>query len=480
MTLIRECTQYIDRQMSNDGAGEWIDVINPATGRIVARAPEAGAAVVERAVEAARRAWTGWRRKNPFERATFLHRIAAAISEDERTIATVITEEMGKPLAEALGEVRKLAKAFHYYAEEAVRVFGTTIPNEEDGFTSIVEHEPVGVVAAIAPWNYPVELIGWKLAAALAAGCTIVVKPSEFTPSSAVALFRCVHAAGIPAGVANLITGARETGRLLVGHPDIDKVAFTGSQAAGEDIYRTVRGITPFSLELGGSCPIVVTKHANLERAVTGTLRRGFRNAGQICIAINRAYVHESLYEPFLDALSARATALVVADGLANERADVGPMATRAGIDKVARHIADAGKRGARLMCGGERTGRADGLFYTPTVLADCTPEMLVMHEETFGPVIGVAPFSTLDEACALANGTPSGLAAYAYTEDLRETFEVGRALEFGSVAINNVDAGILNAPYGGRKQSGIGYEHGREGLHGYLHLKHLRVHHGA
>lgn len=480
MTLIRECTQYVDGHMSNDGAGEWIDVINPATGRIVARAPEAGPALVERAVEAARRAWPAWRRKNPFERAQLLHDIAAAINHDERAIATAITEEMGKPLAEALGEVRKLAKAFHYYAEEAVRVFGTTIPNEEDGFTSIVEHEPVGVVAAIAPWNYPVELIGWKLAAALAAGCTIIVKPSEFTPSSAVALFRCLHAAGIPAGVANLVTGARETGRLLVGHPDIDKVAFTGSQAAGEDIYRTVRGITPFSLELGGSCPIVVTKHANLERAVTGTVRRGFRNAGQICIAINRVYVHESLYASFLDALVSRATALVVADGLVNERADVGPMATRAGIGKVERHVTDARERGARVLCGGDRIGGPDSLFHAPTVLADCTPQMLVMREETFGPVVGVAPFSTLDEAIALANGTPSGLAAYAYTEDLRETFEVGRGLEFGSVAINNVDAGILNAPYGGRKQSGIGYEHGREGLHGYLHLKHLRVHHGA
>ena len=480
MTVIRECTQYIDGRVSNDGVVEWIDVINPATGQVVARAPEAGAAVVERAVEAARRAWRGWRRTNPFKRAQVLHRIAGEIDRDERTIATTITEEMGKPLGEALGEVRKLAKAFHYYAEEAVRVFGATIPNEEDGFTSIIEREPVGVVAAIAPWNYPVELIGWKLAAALGAGCTIVVKPSEYTPSSAVALFRCVHAAGVPPGVANLVTGARQTGKQLVGHPDVDKVAFTGSGAAGEDIYRTVSGITPFSLELGGNCPIVVTKHANLEKAVAGTLRRGFRNAGQICIAINRAYVHESVYATFVDMLAARAAALVVADGLINEHADVGPMATRAGVDKVERHVADARKHGARVLCGGGRTGDSKGLFYAPTVLADCPQQMLVMHEETFGPVVGVAPFARLDEAIELANGTPAGLAAYAYTEDLRETFEIGRGLEFGSVAINNVDAGIMNAPYGGRKQSGIGYEHGHEGLEGYLHLKHLRVHHGA
>jgi succinate-semialdehyde dehydrogenase / glutarate-semialdehyde dehydrogenase len=480
MTVIRECMQYVDGQVSNDGVGEFIDVFNPAIGRVVARVPEAGEVVVERAVEAARRAWPGWRRTNPFERARLLHGIATAIEGDERAIATTITEEMGKPLVEALGEVRKLAKAFHYYAEEAVRVFGATIPNEEDGFTSIVEREPIGVVAAIAPWNYPVELIGWKLAAALAAGCTIIVKPSEYTPSSAVALFRCVHAAGVPAGVANLITGSRETGKLLVGHRDIDKVAFTGSQAAGEDIYRTVSGITSFSLELGGNCPIVVTKHANIERAVNGALRRGFRNAGQICIAINRAYVHESVYAPFVDMLASRAASLVVADGLANERADVGPMATRAGIAKVERHVADARERGARVLSGGGRKDGTAGLFYDPTVLADCTPEMLVMHEETFGPVVGITPFATLDEAIALANGTPAGLAAYAYTDDLHETFELGRALDFGSVAVNNVDAGILNAPYGGRKQSGIGYEHGHEGLEGYLHLKHLRVYHGA
>lgn len=480
MASIRECTQYIDGRVSNDGAGEWIDVVNPATGRVVARAPEAGAAIVDRAVDAARRAWPRWRSTNPFERARLLHGIAAQIENDERAMATTITQEMGKPLAEALGEVRKLAKAFHYYAQEAVRVFGTTIPNEENGFTSIVEREPVGVVAAIAPWNYPVELIGWKLAAALAAGCTIVVKPSQYTPSSAVALFRCVHAAGIPAGVANLVTGARHTGRLLVGHRDIDKVAFTGSQPAGEDIYRTVSGITSLSLELGGSCPLVVTRHADLERAVAGALRRSFRNAGQICIAINRIYVQESVYAPFVEALASCAASLVVADGLANENADVGPMATREGMTKVERHVQDARERGARVLCGGSRLGGSDGLFHAPTVLADCTPGMLVMHEETFGPVVGVAPFSSLDEATALANGTPFGLAAYAYTNDLRETFGLGRSLEFGNVAINNVDAGIMNAPYGGRKQSGIGYEHGQEGLQGYLHLKHLRIRHGA
>lgn len=484
MTEPTHCEMYIDGRFTHDDIVQWIDVVNPATGRVVARAPDAGQATVDAAVDAASRAFTQWRRVNPFERSRLLHAIADCIAEDEREIALAITTEMGKPLAEAQGEARKLAKAFHYYAEEAVRIFGETIPNEEDGFASIVEKEPVGVVGAIAPWNYPVELIGWKLAASLAAGCTIVVKPSEYTPSSAQAVFACVHRAGVPAGVANLVMGARDTGRLLVGHPAIDKVAFTGSGAAGEDIYRTVRGITGLSLELGGSCPLIVTAQADLELAVAGTLRRAFRNAGQICISINRAYVEDRVYRDFVERLAERAKRLVVADGIENEHADVGPMATPAGLDKVLRHVDDAHRRGARILCGGARPDAMAttdvGLFYAPTVIADCTPEMLVMHEETFGPVIGVSPYRTLDEAIDAANSTPAGLAAYAYTENLKETFALSRGLDFGNVAINHVDAGIMNAPYGGRKQSGTGYEHGREGMEGYLHLKHVRVRHRA
>jgi succinate-semialdehyde dehydrogenase / glutarate-semialdehyde dehydrogenase len=481
MTEPRKSEMYIDGRFGNDGVTQWLDVVNPSTGKIAARAPDADQSIVDAAVGAAKQAFRTWRWVNPFERSRLLHAIGARITEAERRIAAAITIEMGKPLAEALGEARKLAKAFHYYAEEAVRIFGETIPNEEDGFVSLVEKEPVGVVGAIAPWNYPVELIGWKLAASLAAGCTIVVKPSEYTPSSAEELFRCVDAAGVPSGVANLVMGGRATGRRLVGHPDIDKVAFTGSQPAGEDIYRTVSGITPLSLELGGSCPLIVTAHADLDRAVAGALRRGFRNAGQICISINRAYVHEAVYERFVEALAQGARKLVVADGIANESADVGPMTTRAGLDKVMRHVDDAKERGARILCGGSRpSALTTGLFYEPTVIADCSPGMLVMHKETFGPVIGVASYASLDDAIAEANSTPSGLAAYAYTEHVKESFTLSRHLDFGNVAINHVDAGIMNAPYGGRKQSGTGYEHGREGMQGYLHLKHVRLRHGA
>jgi succinate-semialdehyde dehydrogenase / glutarate-semialdehyde dehydrogenase len=366
----------------------------------------------------------------------------------------------------------------HFYAEEATRTLGQTIPNAEDGFLSIVEKEPVGVVAGIAPWNYPVELIGWKLAAALAAGCAIVVKPSEYTPGSAVELWRCVEATGIPPGVANLVHGGGETGRMLVGHPLIAKVAFTGSQATGEMIYRTVTGITSLSLELGGTCPMVVSAQADLGLAAKGAVRRSFRNAGQICIAINRIYVEDAAYDEFLARVTEGVRRLVVADGLQNPAA--GAVTNDEVLDRTARHVGQARDAGGRVTVGGDRLNGSRGNFYAPTVVADCTQDMLLMHEETFGPAVGVAAVRSLDQGIELANQTPSGLAAYAYSTDVEEVFAMSRRLDFGNVAVNNVDAGIINAPYGGRHQSGIGYEHGREGLESYLQLKHVRLRHGA
>lgn len=463
--------------------GDWITVRNPATGQTLARVPCADAAAVDRAVAAARRAFAGWRRTNPSTRANLLHAIADRVTLAEATIARAITSEQGKPLAEAHGEVQKLAKTFHFYAEEATRVFGSTIPNEEDGFLSIVEREPIGVVGAITPWNYPVELVGWKLCAALAAGCTIVVKPSEYTPVSVIELFRCLKQAGLPAGCANLITGDGSTGQYLVAHPGVDKIAFTGSLATGQTISRSVTGIKPITLELGGNCPLIITATADLDAAVKGAARRAYRNAGQICIAVNRAYVQRHIYPAFLDRLVAAVRSLRVGDGM-QEGVDIGPLTTPAGVAKVDLHVQDAVGKQARLLRGGKRPDALskvlqEGNFYEPTLLADCTQQMLVMHEETFGPVLGVAPFDSLDEAIELANATPYGLAAYAYTNDIRETFKLTRELDFGSVGINHVDAGIINAPYGGRKQSGIGYEHGHEGMQGYLLFKHVRVRHG-
>jgi succinate-semialdehyde dehydrogenase/glutarate-semialdehyde dehydrogenase len=395
-------------------------------------------------------------------------------------MAQAITREMGKTISEARGEVDKLAKAFHYYAEECTRTLGTIIPNDADGFTSLIEHEPIGVVGAISPWNYPVELIGWKLCGALGAGCTIVVKPSEYTPTSAIELWRCLERVGLPDGVANLVLGAGRAGRALASHPDLDKLAFTGSGVTGAAIVRNLPGVVPLSMELGGNCPLVVTRTADLDAAVAGALRRAYRNAGQICIAINRAYVHRDLYEEFLERLGKAVAALVVGDGR-EDGVDLGPVANREILERSERHVADAVAKGARLVAGGSRpAGPEGGLFVAPTLLADCTQDMLVMSEETFGPVLGVSAFDDLEEAIAVANSLDAGLAAYGYTTDTTETFTLARRLDFGNVAVNNVDAGVMNAPYGGRKGSGYGYEHGRDGLESYLQKKHVRIRHGA
>ena len=472
---------FLDGKWTTAGTGEWITVENPADQTVIGRVPRCGPEQVDLAVKAARRAFPVWRDLAPHRRAAYLRAIGANVVQRRDYIARTVTAEQGKPLNEARGEVDKVAKTFAFYAEEAVRILGSTIPNEETGFLSLVQREPIGVAAAIAPWNYPVELIAWKLGGGLAAGCTLVVKPSSTTPLSAIALFECLDAAEVPPGVVNLLTGDGRMGEALVSHHGIDKVAFTGSQAVGERIFRVMGGIKSVSLELGGNCPLIVAPKANVAAAVKGTTRRGFRNMGQICIAVNRVYVHRPLYAEFLKEITQAVSALTIGDGLDNPGIDLGPMTDAAGVAKTQEHIEDALGKGARLLCGGKRPeGFPRGYFFEPSVLADCTPEMLVMNSETFGPVIGVAAYDDLAEAIQLANESPMGLVAYGYSEDVREVFTLAQRLSFGSVAINNVDAGIINAPYGGRRQSGLGYEHGREGLEGYLVLKHVRLLHGG
>lgn len=460
--------------------GEWvdpgpltIDVVNPADGEVITRIPDTPVEGVSAAVAAARKAFGSWREVSEFERARLLHKLAGLVREDLEELARLITVEMGKPIGEARGEVAKLADAFDYYAEEATRVYGETIPNETPGVTSIIRHEPVGVVGAITPWNYPLELIGWKLAAAVAAGCTIVVKPSEYSPSSAVRLFGLLERAGFPTGVANLVLGAGVAGRALASHPDLDKLAFTGSTATGAAITRSLAKALPSSMELGGSCPQIVTASANVDIAVDGCLRRGYRNAGQICIAINRVYVHHSVHQEFVKKLTAKVSKLRVGPGLENP--EVGPVTNREIVDRCTEHVAAAVRDGATVTTGGAALDRP-GTWFAPTVVDEVPATSLLATVETFGPVVGITPYETTEEVIALANGTDAGLAVYLYAQDLDEVFTIGHALEFGNVAVNNPDAGIMNAPYGGRKGSGHGYEHGREGLQGYLVTKHLRI----
>jgi succinate-semialdehyde dehydrogenase/glutarate-semialdehyde dehydrogenase len=473
------CHNFYDgtRQQS---AGKPIERRNPANGEPVAVTPCATEDEVDQAVRSAAGAFRRWRRTLPAERAERLHELAQACAERSEDLAVSITREQGKPLDEARGEVRKFVKAVHYYAEEAERVFGRTIPNDVAGFTSIVEKEPIGPVAGIVPWNYPVELIGWKLAGSVAAGCTIVIKPSEYTPGSAQIISECVERT-LPAGVVNIVHGDGSTGASLAAHPAIKKVGFTGSMRTGEAISRSVTGITALSLELGGSCPMIVTDKADIADAVKGATRRSFRNAGQICIAINRIYVQDGVYDRFVTELAAAADALVVADGLREPAADVGALTMDETYRRTLDHIADARDRGARVVAGGGPVQEGQtGLFLRPTVVADAPDAALVMHEETFGPLVGVAAFSELDDALDRANSAPGGLASYAYTTDVGESFTLARELDFGNVAVNNVDAGIINAPYGGRRESGFGSEHGHEGLESYVQLKHIRLRHGA
>jgi succinate-semialdehyde dehydrogenase/glutarate-semialdehyde dehydrogenase len=466
------------------GQGARLPVQNPATGEIIGHIAAATAAEVEVAVQAARRAFRPWTAELPKARATLLHRLGDLIAADADAMARIMTAEQGKPVNEARGEILKLAEACHFYAEEATRVLGEIIPNDQPGFQSLVTREPVGVVGAITPWNYPAELVGWKLCASLAAGCTIVIKPAEITPFTALAIAAKCAAAGIPAGVVNVLTGkGSQVGQALVEHPQVDKIAFTGSSAVGLHIQQSCPQVKRLSLELGGNCPLIVTASADVAAAVKGAARRSFRNCGQICIAINRIYVHRSVYGAFLAGLGKAAEGLRVANGLTDPAADLGAMASAEPLAKTRAHLADALERGARLIAGGsapEGAEYANGHFFRPTVVADCTHDMLVMREETFGPLVGVAPYDDLAEATLLANDTPYGLASYVYARDLTEIATLSAGLDYGNVAINNVDAGIMNAPYGGRKQSGVGYEHGREGLLEYFNFKHVRLHHGV
>jgi succinate-semialdehyde dehydrogenase/glutarate-semialdehyde dehydrogenase len=475
MTSPLHCTAYIDGEFRP--GGERLTRLNPATGEVAATFDRADQKVVDDAVAAAVAAFPAWSRTSGFERGALLRRLGEVALERLDDLATTMTLEQGKPLNEARGEVRKFAQAMRFYGEEAERILGETVPNESTDFLSVVQREPVGPVAAITPWNYPVELLGWKLGGALGAGCTIVIKDSEYTPGAGQVMAECLDAAGFPPGVVNIIHGAGDVGAMLAGHPDIAKVAFTGSNATGQKLFRTVSGVTQLTMELGGSCPMIVTRNADLELAAAGAVRRSFRNAGQICIAINRIYVERSVMADFSDRMAELTRALTVGDGFADPDSDVGPVTMEEIRSRTAQHVADAVSRGGRQLAGAD-DHPSGGLFRSPALVVDAPVDSQIMTAETFGPAVGVAAVDSLDEAVAHANGVAGGLAAYLYPEDLGETMRAGRELDFGNVAVNNVDAGIINAPYGGRRESGFGSEHGREGLEGYLQYKHLRIRH--
>ena len=440
---MRAYRQIIDGESLEAAGGGRIEVINPATAEVIGSVPEGAATDAALALEAAEHAFPGWAATAPQTRADLMHRSAALVRERKREIATTLTLEQGKPLNDALKELQDAAAAIDYFADEAPRVRGEVVHTGVSGAFSLVFKQPIGVCVAIAPWNYPVSLISWKVGPALASGCTMVVKPATETPLSSIEFAQCFLDAGIPRGVLNVVTGrGGAIGLDLIRHPITKKVAITGSTEVGK-IVAGLAGehLKKVSLELGGHSPFLVFPDADLAAAVREAVRRSFRNMGQICNAVNRIFVHESLREAFLERFVAGTKALTIGDGLENPEVDLGPMVNEAGIKRTARHIEDAVAKGARLFCGGGKPSGAQyekGFFLEPAVLVDVPPEALIMQEETFGPAVAVAAFRSLDEAVRLANATRYGLVAYAYTRDIGTINTLAERLEFGTVCLNN------------------------------------------
>ncbi len=474
--LLRE-QGFIDGAWASADSGARFAVTDPATGAQLAQVADMGAAETRRAIAAADRALPAWRARTAKDRAAILRRWFDLILAHADDLAALMTAEQGKPLAEARGEVVYGASFIEWFAEEGKRAYGEIIPTYAPDRRVLVMRQPIGVCAAITPWNFPIAMITRKVAPAFAAGCTVVAKPAEATPLSALALAVLAERAGFPAGVFNIITGdaahAPEIGLELCTSPIVKKVSFTGSTEVGRILLRqSADTVKKLSLELGGNAPFIVFEDADLDAAVEGALASKYRNAGQTCVCANRLYVQDSVYEAFAAKLAARVAQFPVGAGT-EPGVLIGPLIEQAAIDKVEQHVADAVSQGARVLTGGKRHARG-GLFFEPTILVDVTQSMRVAREETFGPVAPLFRFRTEDEVVAMANSTEFGLAAYFYSRDLGRVFRVAEALETGMVCVNS---GLLSteiAPFGGVKQSGLGREGSRHGLDEYLEIKYL------
>src|SRR3954452_615475 len=471
--LLRD-SAYVDGSWVADGDSGRFAVDNPSTGETVADLPSLSRAQAADAVTAAHRAWPGWRARSAKDRAGVLRRWFDLVVEHTEDLARMITLEEGKPLAEARGEVAYAASFLEWFAEEAKRVRGDVFPAPGPSGRIVVLREPVGVCAAITPWNFPAAMITRKAAPALAAGCTMVVKPAAQTPLTALALAELAARAGLPAGVLNVVLGdAREIGPELTGNPAVRKVSFTGSTEVGRLLLaQSAETIKKTSMELGGNAPILVFDDADLDVAVSGVLTAKYRNTGQSCIGANRVYVHAGIYDAFAEQLAERIAELTVGDGL-EPGSQIGPLIDSAAVAKGEAEVADETHGGARLRCGGSRHERG-GRFFQPTVLTEVTPGMLVTREETFGPLLPLIRFADEADAVRMANDTEFGLAAYVFTRDAERTWRVAAALETGMVGINT---GLISnevAPFGGIKQSGLGREGSVYGIDEYLEMKYL------
>lgn len=457
-------------------SGKALDVIDPATQRVLGTVPDMGGAETSAAIEAAELAFRSWRRQTHAERASLIEAWYGLMVENLEDLALLLTMEQGKPLAEARAEIRYGASFVKWFAEEARRIGGNTIPSPTADRRIVVLKEPVGVSAIVTPWNFPNAMITRKVAPALAAGCTVVIKPSEFTPFSALALGVLAERAGIPAGVINIVTGMpTDIGNEMMANETVRKISFTGSTRVGSLLMRgAADSVKRLSLELGGNAPFIVFDDADLDLAVEGAIASKFRNGGQTCVCANRILVQSGIYDAFAAKLAARVSLMKVGPGTVSGN-EIGPMINTAAIEKINRHVEDALAKGATIAS--TPAALPNGPQYTaPVVLTGATTDMLLAHEETFGPVAPLFRFEREEEAIAIANGTPFGLAAYFFTESLKRSWRVGEALEFGMIGLNTGAISTEVAPFGGVKQSGLGREGAQVGIDEYLELKSFHI----
>ena len=462
--------------------GVWVDaedqksfaVTNPATGESIATVPSVSAAQVEQAVLAAETALKTWKLTTSKERSALLRKWFNLIVENQEDLAVILSTEQGKPLTESRGEILYGASFIEWFAEEAKRTYGDVIPHDKHGRRLVVIKQPVGVVAAITPWNFPNAMITRKVGPALAAGCTVIIKPASETPLSALALVALAEQAGIPKGVVNVVTGSsREIGGVLTTHPVVKKVSFTGSTQVGKVLMEQCSStMKKLSMELGGNAPFIVFEDASLDKAVEGAIASKFRNSGQTCVCTNRILAHESIHDAFVDKLAAAVKQLKVAPAF-EAGAEQGPLINEKSVEKIQEHIADAVEKGAKVIVGGKRHALGQ-TFFEPTLLADVTPDMLMAKDETFAPLAPVFKFSTDEQAIEMANDTEFGLASYIYTESLSRAWKVGEALEYGMVGINEGLISTEVAPFGGIKESGSGREGSKYGIEDYLEIKYM------
>ena len=468
---------YINGEWVGGQGGKTFEVRNPATDELIAEVADGGAAEAEAAVQAAHAAFPAWSKRPADERAELLHKAFEILKGRIDEHAQILTQENGKPLAESKGEATVGAAFVRWNAEEARRTYGEVVPSPTAAKRVLTFRQPVGVVAAITPWNFPYSMITRKIAPALAAGCTVVLRPSSATPLVAIEIIRAFHDAGFPAGVVNIVTSKSATGvsKVFAESNLVKKITFTGSTEVGKELMAQAAGtVKKVSLELGGHAPMLIFDDADLEQAAQGAITSRFRNAGQTCICTNRLYVQRSIVDKFSKRVAELASGLKVGNGL-EAGTQVGPLIDERGYAKVEDQVKDAVAGGAKVLAGGkpaELNGGLKGYFYEPTILADVAPDAKILHDETFGPALPIVPFDTEEEAIAMANDTPFGLAAYFFTRDIGRTFRVAEGLEYGIVGVNDPLPTAPQIPFGGYKESGLGRENGSMGIEEFMEVK--------